>query len=148
MTEHHGYAAIGIGFQGGEESTGADLSLDLELLIAKAHTRSDPTALTVEQLVGRAILRVRLYFGWSQQELGRRARVSQSTISRLERGVQRGLSIRRLFAVLRALRVAEVDIVPRKPVTPPTALEVMLYGDRWAKAVAAADERLSRRRSA
>ena len=148
MTEDQGYAAIGIGFQGGEKSTGEDLSLDLELLIANAHARSDPTALTVEQLVGRAILRVRLYFGWSQRELGRRARVSQSTISRLERGVQRGLSIRRLYAVLRALRIADIDLVPRKPAVPPTALEVMLYGDRWAMAVLAADARLSRRRNA
>jgi transcriptional regulator with XRE-family HTH domain len=131
----------------GEDRAHANLSLDFELLLAASEARN-AAALTVEELLGRAILRARLYFGWSQQELGRRSRLSQSTISRLERGVQRGLSIRRLYSVLRALRIAEVDLIPRKPAAPPTPLELMLYGDQWAKAVAAADERLSRRRSA
>jgi transcriptional regulator with XRE-family HTH domain len=79
--------------------------------------------------VGRAVLRLRLYWGWSQQTLEARSRVDQTTISRLERGTQRGLSIRRLAAILDALHVGEV-VSDRLPTVPQTDLEIMLYGDR------------------
>ncbi len=69
--------------------------------------------------IGRQILRLRLYWGWSQAELGRRAKLSQSTISRLERGVQRGISTGRLAQVMEALRVGEVTF-DRPPTVPQT----------------------------
>ena len=65
-------------------------------------------------MIGRQVLRMRLYYGWSQAELARRAGASQATISRIERGVHRGLSIGRLAAVLDALHVADV-IFERPP---------------------------------
>ena len=68
-------------------------------------------------------------------------RVDQTTISRLERGVQRGLSIRRLAAILDALKVGDV-IFDRPPSVPQTELEIMPYGDHWLRAVAEADRRL------
>lgn len=91
--------------------------------------------------IGRQILRLRLYWGWSQAELGRRAKLSQSTISRLERGVQRGISTGRLAQVMEALRVGEVTF-DRPPTVPQTNLEIMLRGDPWQKAGLEADRRL------
>jgi transcriptional regulator with XRE-family HTH domain len=70
-----------------------------------------------------------------------RSGVDQTTISRLERGTQRGLSIRRLAAILDALKVGDV-VFDRPPTVRQTDLEIMLYGDRWARAVAEADRRL------
>jgi transcriptional regulator with XRE-family HTH domain len=133
------YAAIGI------ESGHRGMDID-------GHAPSDlaPTSTTLTQgeLVGRAVLRMRLSCGWSQKELERRSGVDQTTISRLERGVQRGLSVRRLFAILCALRVADVTFCPAVPVAPATPLELMLRGDPWERAIRAADARLNRRRSA
>ena len=91
--------------------------------------------------IGRQILRLRLYWGWSQAELGRRAKLSQSTISRLERGIQRGISTGRLAAVMEALRVGDVTF-DRPPTVPQTNLEIMLRGDPWQKAGLEADRRL------
>ncbi len=48
--------------------------------------------------IGRAVLRLRLYRGWSQMDLERGSRVDQTTISRLERGVQRERSQARIVA--------------------------------------------------
>src|SRR4051812_17294411 len=51
--------------------------------------QADPSAeqrLTPAELLGRAVLRVRLYWGWSQRDLESRSGVDQTTISRLERG--------------------------------------------------------------
>jgi len=115
---------MGIDFRGG------DMTTDRE------HPK--PRALAK---VGRAVLRLRLYRGWSQLDLERSSGVDQTTISRLERGVQRGLCIRKLGAILDALHVGEV-IFDRQPTVPQTALEIMLYGDPWEKAVAEADRRL------
>lgn len=97
-----------------------------------------PTALAK---IGREILRLRLFYGWSQAGLGRRAKLSQGTISRLERGLQRGLCIRRLAAVMEALHVQEVTF-QRPSTDPQTALEIMLFGDRWQRAIDGADRRL------
>ena len=104
---------------------------------------------TVEERLGHAVLRLRLFWGWSQRELQRRSGVHQSQISRLESGGKHGLSTRRLFAILRALRVGEIAFLPPVPSVPPTQLDVMLWGDPWERAGRAADgRRLNRRRSA
>ena len=102
----------------------------------------------VEKKLGRSIVQLRMYWGWSQYELGRRAHVSQGVISRLENGIHQGLSIRRLFAILRALRIGELLILPRPPSVAPTNLELMLQGDSWLRAEARAARQLNRRRSA
>jgi transcriptional regulator with XRE-family HTH domain len=103
-----------------------------------ANSGSRPAAIST---IGRGILRLRLFWGWSQAELERRSGVDQTTISRLERGLQRGLSIRRLAAILDALRVGEV-MFDRPATIPQTDLEIMLYGDPWKRAMAEADRRL------
>jgi transcriptional regulator with XRE-family HTH domain len=92
--------------------------------------------------VGRGVLRLRLYRGWSQADLEQRSKVDQTTISRLERGLQRGLSIRRLAAILDALHVGDVVFDQPPLITPPTNLEIMLFGDRWERAGREADRRL------
>ncbi len=91
--------------------------------------------------IGRGVLRMRLFWGWSQAELERRSGVDQTTISRLERGVQRGLSIRRLGKILDALAVGD-ELFEKPPTIPQTALEIMLYGDPWKRATDEADRRL------
>ena len=50
--------------------------------------------------LGRAVLQLRLAYGWSQSEVEHRSGVDQTTISRLERGRQPGLSIQALVAIL------------------------------------------------
>ncbi|MBI2780841.1 MAG: helix-turn-helix transcriptional regulator [Chloroflexi bacterium] len=102
---------------------------------------------TVEERFGQAVMRLRLYYGWSQRDLQRTCGVHQSQISRLESGRQRGLSSRRIFAILRALRVGEIAFLP-PPTGPQTPLEIMLFGDPWERAGRAVERRVSRRRSA
>jgi len=93
--------------------------------------------------LGRAHLRLRIFRGWSQVDVERRAGVDQTTISRFERGDEQGLSIHRLAAMLEAIGVGEIDFRP-PPGPPPTTLELMLYGNRWQQAGDAAARRLAR----
>jgi hypothetical protein len=51
------------------------------------------------------------------------------------------MSIRRLGAVMDALRVGEVTF-DKPPTVPQTDLEIMLYGDPWQRATREADRRL------
>jgi len=102
---------------------------------------------TVEERFGQAVMRLRLYRGWSQRDLQRTCGVHQSQISRLESGRQRGLSSRRIFAILRALHVGEIAFLP-PPTVQQTQLEIMLYGDPWERAGRAVERRVNRRRSA
>ena len=94
------------------------------------------------QKIGRAVLRLRLYHGWSQRDLEHKSRVDQTTICRLERGEQRGLSIRRLAAILDALHAGDIVFDQPQLIVPQTDLEIMLFGDRWARAGTEADRRL------
>ena len=125
----------------------AAIGIDLRAL-RRASDVNAPADNPVEAKLGRAVLQMRLYWGWSQREVGRHAGVSQSVISRLECGVLAGLSLRRLFAVLRALRMGELLMLPRPPAFEPTPVELLLRGDPWKRAATEADKRLSRRRSA
>lgn len=129
------YAAIGIDLRALRRAAGG-------AALIPAH--ANPVSIKI----GLAVLRLRLYWGWSQRDLGRRAGVDQSTISRLERGRQEGLAMRRYFAILAALRVGDILMLPRPPVVEHTSLELMLSGDPWKRAVATAARRVNRRRSA
>lgn len=91
--------------------------------------------------IGRGVLQLRLFWNWSQRDLAYRSKVDQTVISRLERGVQGGLSIRRLGAILDALKVGEI-VFQTPPTVPQTDLEIMLYGNPWERARAEADRRL------
>ena len=127
----------------------AAIGMDLRSLRRDTGPASiDPSENPVEMKLGRAILQARLYLGWSQSTLEARAHVDQTVISRLERGVNQGLSIRRLFAILRGLRIGAIILLPRPPAVEPTSVERMLGGDPWKRAVEEADRRLNRRRSA
>jgi transcriptional regulator with XRE-family HTH domain len=65
-----------------------------------------------DQRTGELIRRVRLRLGLSQQALAVRARVSQPTVSRVERGHLDELTLATVRAVARAIDV-RLDLVPR-----------------------------------
>jgi transcriptional regulator with XRE-family HTH domain len=93
--------------------------------------------------IGRAVLQLRLLRRWTQRDVEMGSGVDQTTISRLERGRQRGLSILALAAILEALKVGRVQFLPpRGP--EPTTFELMLDRDRWKRAGDAAERRLAR----
>ena len=104
--------------------------------------------LPAEALLGRGLLRLRLYLGWSQRDVERASGVDQSTLSRLETGNAANVGSARICAVLRAIKAGDVVILPQLGNVEPTALERMLRGDPWKRAVAEADRRVNRRRSA
>ena len=104
--------------------------------------------LSAEELFGRGLLRLRLYLGWSQMAVERVSGVDQSTISRLETGHAANVGSARICKILRTLQVGDVVFLPRFPSFEPTALELMLRGDPWKRAIAEADRRVNRRRSA
>jgi transcriptional regulator with XRE-family HTH domain len=66
----------------------------------------------MDTTVGRLIRAARIRLSWRQADLARRARVSTSTISRLERGDFGSVSVERLRRVFVALG-GRVDFVPR-----------------------------------
>jgi transcriptional regulator with XRE-family HTH domain len=121
---------------------------DVPIAIKLRPPEADRDAPSPAELLGRAILRLRLYHGWTQRELERRCGVDQTTLSRLERGGRANLGSRRLGAVLGALQVGDVVLRPRAAEPAQTPLELMLYGDRWVRAGREAERRVSRRRSA
>ena len=143
---------MGIESAGGQPTTGADTGdpgptqawLNAVLAAeARAAARLPP-----EELFGRGLLRLRLYLGWSQMAVERVSGVDQSTISRLETGHAANVSSARICQILRTLQVGDIVFLPRFPTLEPTALERMLRGDPCKRAVAEADRRINRRRSA
>jgi transcriptional regulator with XRE-family HTH domain len=155
MTDQAGYSRIGIDLGGRETSTDA-VEIDepddwskrawLEAVLA-AEVRA-AARLTAEEMLGRGLLRLRLYMGWSQRDVERASGVDQSTLSRLETARAANVGSARICNVLNALKVGDVIFLPRLPAVEPTALELMLRGDPWKRAIAAADRRVNRRRSA
>jgi len=96
-------------------------------------------------LIARAVLQLRLFRGWTQLDVEHRSGVDQTTISRLEGGLQEGLSIVRLARILDALLVGDVRCPPANTVAP-TPLELMIFGDTWKRAGDRAARRIDRRR--
>jgi hypothetical protein len=72
----------------------------------------------------------------------------QTLISRFERGKVPGLAMRRLYAMLRALRADEITFGPGPRTVPQSSWEDAMYGDLWERAGRVAQARLNRRRSA
>ena len=152
MAEPPEYARMGIDSGGGRSATdenpldpGPERAWLDALLAAEARAAA---RLNAEELFGRGLLRLRLYLDWSQKALERVSGVDQTTISRLETGHAANVGSARICRILRALQVGDVVFLPRFPAIEPTALELMLHGDPWRRAVAEADRRVSRRRSA
>ena len=150
------YSATGIDSAGprppapGADPASDDRAVEREiwirtLLAAEARERQ---RLNPEELLGRGLLRLRLYMGWSQKDVEGASGVDQSTISRLETGRAANVGSARICTILRALKVGDVVILPRLSNVEPTALELMLRGDPWKRAAAEADRRVNRRRSA
>jgi transcriptional regulator with XRE-family HTH domain len=140
-------AEAGDGADAGDLPVGIDWTAG-EWDIGEFLVPTPPDRLSMEVILGRAFLRLRLYLGWSQRDLERASGVDQSTICRLEVGKGANVGSRRLVALLSALRADDVVFLPRPPAAPPTALELMLHGDPWERAIREADRRVNRRRSA
>src|SRR5215510_10742368 len=114
MTNHDRYAATRIASGAGQLTSATDATADAltdrepELWLEHGILPSAEPAATgrmnAASLIGRAVLRLRLFWGWSQTEVERRSGVDQTSISRLERGVHPGLYIGSAFRVLEALR--------------------------------------------
>ena len=100
---------------------------------------SRPTSL---EKIGRAVLRLRLWQGWSQATREHWSGVDQTTISRMERGRHSGINIKSVAKVLDALNVGDITFEHPRLVSEQTPLEIMLYGDHWARAGREADRRL------
>jgi transcriptional regulator with XRE-family HTH domain len=107
-----------------------------------------PAERPVAERVGVAILRLRIYRGLSQAKLEQLCGVDQTTISRFENANGHGLSSRRLFAMLRALRAEEISFGPGPRTVPQSSWEDAMYGDLWERAGRLAEARVNRRRSA
>jgi transcriptional regulator with XRE-family HTH domain len=137
-----GTSSDGVAFDERDWSTRAWLEA---VLAAEARAA---TRLSAEEMLGRALLRLRLYLGWSQRDLERSSGVDQSTLSRLETAHAANVGSARICRILDALQVGDVVFLPRLSAIEPTALELMLRGDPWKRAIAAADRRVNRRRTA
>ena len=61
--------------------------------------------------IGENVKRARLDSGMSQEELARALGLSVFTISRLERGVPKGLNVHKLYAVAAAIGVSPEDLL-------------------------------------
>src|SRR5829696_5158081 len=111
-----GYSATRIEMQrrrpttGGGEQGGDERERWLRALLAADQRHR--SRLAPEELLGRGLLRLRLYMGWSQKDVERVSQVDQSTLSRLETGKAANVGSARICAVLAALRVGDVVILP------------------------------------
>jgi HTH-type transcriptional regulator/antitoxin HipB len=67
-----------------------------------------PVRMSDAKALGAAIRTQRLSLGWTQAGLAERAQVSRRFVGELEAGHRTGAELGRVFAVLRALRVAVI----------------------------------------
>jgi transcriptional regulator with XRE-family HTH domain len=152
MAEHRDIQQLAYGCENGDVETAgwieerpvSELPSAVDLAFDRISRRDpQPRPKAIAQ-IGRAVMRLRLYRGWKQIDVERATGIDQTTVSRLERGTQRGLSIRRLAAILDALLVDAIVFEPFNPEGPPTSLELMLSGDRWRRAELAVERRRRR----
>src|SRR5438093_2290440 len=138
MTTSRRYLRMGIESEGGrgaidrdelDEPSGRAWLAALLAADAKAAARLPP-----EELLGRGLLRLRLYLGWSQGAVERGSGVDQSTISRLETGHAANVGSARICGIQRALQVGDVVFLQRFSTVEPTALELMLRCDPCKRA--------------
>lgn len=81
-----------------------------------------------QEPLGRRIQVLRETRGWSQTELAQRTRLSQTVISKLERGASMRASAATLHALAAAFDVTIEDLIsPDSPAAPPSPLEVALF---------------------
>jgi transcriptional regulator with XRE-family HTH domain len=76
--------------------------------------RQPPDDWAARRALGVGVRSARRLKGWSQRELGERARLSQSAVSRLETGTVNGLRYQTLVRVLEVLETREVELVTRR----------------------------------
>lgn len=82
---------------------------------------------TVEELLAERISREREQRGLSQAELARRAGISQSNLTRLERG-ERGFTVSTLAKIAAGLRMTPADLLGELPDKPkPTRSEKAFF---------------------
>lgn len=140
------YASTCIDSGAGRDDAGADVDLEFNETGVTPWAAGSESA-PVEERLGLAVLRLRLYRGWSQAMLERVSGVDQTLISRFERGKVPGLAMRRLYAMLKALRTEEITFGPGERL-PQSSWEDAMYGDLWERAGRVAEARVNRRRSA
>jgi transcriptional regulator with XRE-family HTH domain len=132
-----------------EHEDGVKLEVDLAFIESGVIPfEPKPETAPVAERLGLAVLRLRLYRGWSQAQLERASGVDQTLISRFERGKVPGLAMRRLYAILKALRAEEITFGPGPRTVPQSSWEDAMYGDLWERAGRVAEARVNRRRSA
>lgn len=103
--------------------------------------RPEPARIRAARVVfGAGILRARLFRGLTQLELEERSGLDQTVISRLERGRFVNVRLTRLLALLAALEVEDVMLLPGRSPGVASSVDDMLDQGRWAEANARARE--------
>jgi DNA-binding Xre family transcriptional regulator len=84
----------------------------------EAQERRFPEVQLGFEILGAAVKRRRIVLGWSQRELERASGVDQTIISRLERGILRGIRFSRFARLVAAMNGLDVDRPHPRPPRP------------------------------